>query len=114
MKNRILAFVGAVCILSTLMIGTAFAGGWRLGSKGWWYDLDNGQYYADGWYWIDGDQDGIAERYYFDHYGWMYQNRSTPDGYIVDDRGAWTMHGEEVTKGIEETYEVEEVIQPQA
>ena len=44
MKNRILAFVGAVCILSTLMIGTAFAGGWRLGSKGWWYDLDNGQY----------------------------------------------------------------------
>ena len=98
MKNRILAFVGAVCILSTLMIGTAFAGGWRLGSKGWWYDL----------------QDGIAERYYFDHYGWMYQNRSTPDGYIVDDRGAWTMHGEEVTKGIEEIYEVEEVIQPQA
>lgn len=114
MKNRILAFVGAVCILSTLMIGTAFTGGWRLGSKGWWYDLDNGQYYADGWYWIDGDQDGIAERYYFDHYGWMYQNRSTPDGYIVDDRGAWTMHGEEVTKGIEEIYEVEEVIQPQA
>ena len=69
MKNRILAFVGAVCILSTLMIGTAFAGGWRLGSKGWWYDLDNGQYYADGWYWIDGDQDGIAERYYFDQDG---------------------------------------------
>ena len=103
MKNRIWAFVGAVCILSTLMIGTAFAGGWRMGSKGWWYDLDNGQYYSNGWQWIDGNGDGQAECYYFDQSGWMLSNTITPDSFIVDVNGAWTVSGTVQTKQVQLT-----------
>ena len=59
----------------------------------WWYDNGDGTYKQNGWFWLDGDQNGIAECYCFDGFGWMYAGCTTPDGYTVDENGAWTEHG---------------------
>lgn len=46
----------------------SYAGTWsnQGGPNQWKYDLGDGSYAADGWYWIDSDQDGMEECYYFD------------------------------------------------
>ena len=80
-----------------IMAGNAFAGTWRTGQAQnqdkWWYDNGNGTYPANGWKWIDGNDDGVAECYYFNPDGWLYVNTTTPDGYIVNENGAWTESG---------------------
>lgn len=45
------------------------------------------------WQWIDGNNDGIAESYYFNHEGYLYVDTITPDGYQVDKIGAWIIDG---------------------
>jgi len=59
----------------------------------WWYDLGNGIYLQNGWYWVDGNRDGSAECYYFDEAGWAVMNGMTRDGYRVDENGAWILNG---------------------
>lgn len=82
------AFMSFVFLLS----GTAKAD-WVKGEgkNAWWYDFGNGDYFKSSWQWIDGNQDGIAECYCFDENGWMYENTTTPDGYTVNENGAWTV-----------------------
>jgi len=72
---------------------TAYAGQWTSDAKGWWYDYGNGTWPANTWQWIDGNNDGIAECYYFDQYGYCLMNATAPDGYTVDVNGAWTVNG---------------------
>ena len=82
-----------------LLSGTAQADWVKGESKNaWWYDLGNGDYYKNSWQWIDGNQDGIAECYCFDENGWMYENTITPDGYTVNENGAWTVNNIVQTK----------------
>ena len=61
---------------------TVFEGGWINNDSGWWYDNGNGTWPASSWQWIDGNNDGIAECYYFDQYGYCLMNTTTPGGYI--------------------------------
>lgn len=94
-----------VCITalaSLAMTGTAFAGTWK-GGEGenqnkWWYDNGNGSYPSNCWQWIDGNGDGTAESYYFDHNGWLLTDTTTPDGYTVNASGAWVQNGVVQTK----------------
>ncbi len=81
---------------------TSSAGvGWRLGANGrWWYATNAagttyhvGTPIAPYWAWIDGNGDGISESYAFDALGYMYANTTTPDGYVVNADGAWTVNG---------------------
>ena len=82
------AFMSFVFLLS----GTAQADWVKGESKNaWWFDFGNGDYFKSSWQWIDGNQDGIAECYCFDENGWMYENTTTPDGYTVNENGAWTV-----------------------
>ena len=75
-----------------LLSGTAKADWIKGNSKNaWWYDLGNGKYHMSSWQWIDGNHDSIAECYCFDENGWMYENTTTPDGYTVNENGAWTV-----------------------
>ena len=70
----------------------SYASGWQGNAeKGWWYgtNAENSTWYQDGWHWIDGNHDGIAECYYFDDAGWLLTSTTTPDGYTVDEDGAW-------------------------
>jgi len=55
---------------------------------------------ASTWQWIDGNNDGIAECYYFDRAGYMLANTSTPDGYQVNASGAWVQNGAVQTKNV--------------
>lgn len=59
----------------------------------WWYAKEDGTWHSNGWQWIDGNLDGVAECYYFDAEGWMAANGMTPDGYTVNADGAWTENG---------------------
>ncbi|WP_125142157.1 hypothetical protein [Clostridium transplantifaecale] len=97
MKRRSLVTVLSVVVMTVSMSTTALAGTWKLGNgnnqERWWYDNDNGSYANSGWQWIDGNNDGIAECYYFDNDGWLYTSTTTPDGYSVNENGAWTTDG---------------------
>ena len=89
------AFMSFVFLLS----GTAQADWVKGESKNaWWFDFGNGDYFKSSWQWIDGNQDGIAECYCFDENGWMYENTITPDGYTVNENGAWTVNNIVQTK----------------
>lgn len=71
----------------------ALTGGWKLDNTGWWYDNGDGTWPAGGWKWIDGNLDGVAECYYFNTNGYLATNGTTPDGYQVNQNGAWTVNG---------------------
>jgi hypothetical protein len=103
------AFPGSLCLLPSLLCafmsfvfllsGTAQADWVKGESKNaWWFDFGNGDYFKSSWQWIDGNQDGIAECYCFDENGWMYENTITPDGYTVNENGAWTVNNIVQTK----------------
>ena len=94
-RNRGRKTFGLFCILTSFLFlfsGTAKADWVKGESKNaWWFDFGNGDYFKSSWQWIDGNQDGIAECYCFDENGWMYENTTTPDGYTVNENGAWTV-----------------------
>lgn len=95
MKLRRAICLGAV--FSALTAGTAFAGTWVKGQEPnqdkWQYANGDGTCARDGWQWIDGNNDGTAEYYYFDSEGWMLSDTITPDGNRVNADGAWVIDG---------------------
>lgn len=93
--KRVVKIAAAAVAMTVLSVGAAFASGWQRDSKGWWYgiNVDNSAWHANGWQWVDGDGDGIAECYYFDSDGYCLMNAATPDGYKVNENGAWLVDG---------------------
>lgn len=96
MKKQVLT-VFMAGILTASMSMTALAG-WEQEGNNWKYN-DNGAYAANGWYWIDGNNDGIAESYYFDNTGILARD-TTVEGYTVNADGAWTVNGEIQTQNV--------------
>lgn len=94
MKKQVLT-VFMAGILTASMSMTALAG-WEQEGNNWKYN-DNGNYATNGWYWIDGNNDGIAESYYFDNTGILARD-TTVEGYTVNADGAWTVNGEIQTR----------------
>lgn len=95
----------ALSLMAFTLIGSfaAFAGSWKKGvsrPNDWWFDNEDGTYPHDGWAWLDGNKDNIAECYYFDKDGWMLANTKTPDGYLVNEGGAWVVDGKVQTKEV--------------
>lgn len=102
MKRRGIALMGATLLTLSATI-TSFAGSWKQDNVGWWYQRDNGSYPSNGWEWVDGNNDGISECYYFNEAGYMLANTTTPDGYQVDSNGAWLSNGVVQTKNLSAT-----------
>jgi len=79
-------------LISMTMSVTAFAGVWKTGEGAnqnrWWYDNEDGTYVQNGWQWLDGNQDGIAECYYFDG---------------VNENGAWISASGVETRAVQNT-----------
>ena len=92
----------AGCLMAVAMMAMmampALAGQWQKNAAGWWWQEDNGTYPMNTWCWLDGNRDGIAECYYFNGYGYMLAGTVTPDGYTVNENGAWTVNGIVQTK----------------
>ena len=93
----------AVAAFSSVMAFSAMAGVWKQDNVGWWYDNGNGTYPSNSWQWIDGDDNGTAECYYFDRTGYMLANTTTPDGYQVNGSGAWVQNGTVQTRNVRGT-----------
>ena len=87
------------CILSSFFTLTAFAGAWLTAKDGWWYRYDDGSYPTSQWVWLDGDNDGVSECYYFNERGYLITNTHSPDGCYVDANGAWVDSGRVQTRG---------------
>lgn len=97
MKKTVLAL--ATVAMTVAMGMTAFAGTWKHDDiGGWWWQNDDGSYPVSSWQWLDGNNDGIAECYYFDARGYMLADTVTPDTYTVNKDGAWTVNGVVQTK----------------
>lgn len=85
----------------TLGMGiTAYAGQWQSDANGWWWQEDDGSYPANTWKWIDGNNDGVAEFYYFDGNGYMLSNGTAPNGSQVNAEGQWVVNGVVQTQGV--------------
>lgn len=98
MINKRLFLAGLTTgLLSLSAAFPAMAGSWKNGAGDnatrWWYDNGDNTWAANGWRWIDGNQDGVSECYYFDAEGWLLTSTTTPDGYNVNADGAWTVNG---------------------
>lgn len=93
MKNQFLAIIGLTTALSLATSTQSFAGQWHSDTNGWWWRNDDGTYPASTWQWIDGNNDGSSECYYFNPEGYCVISGITPDGYTVDETGAWIMNG---------------------
>ncbi len=113
MKGRFFKLAALTLTFAILAASTVFGAGWTLGqganSSRWWYDLGNGRYYGGSgqtveWQWLDGNGDGTAECYAFDSEGWMYADTVTPDGYTVNEDGAWTVNGAVQTMAVAAGY----------
>lgn len=79
--------------LSIMAAMPGYAGQWMQDGNGWWWQNDDGSYPENCWQWLDGDQDGMAEHYYFGPDGYMISDTAAPDGQQVDENGAWVMDG---------------------
>ena len=97
-KTAVLVLSAGLSVLTAI---SAFASGWQKNETGWWYgtNADNSTWYSNGWQWIDGNGDGIAECYYFDGNGYIAEN-TVVDGSSVDGNGAWTVNGVVQTKQV--------------
>ena len=97
-KQQFFKGVTVLALAGVIMAGTALtslaaAGRWEKDDIGWWWKRIGGGYPVHTWEWIDGNNDGLAECYYFDENGYMLANTTTPDGYIVNADGAWVENG---------------------
>lgn len=93
---RMVLVTGAAVVA---MCNTAFAGTWKEDQTGWYWQEEDGTYPASVWSWIDGNQDGIAECYYFNNEGYLVTGTTTPDGHQVDADGCWIADGKVQTQG---------------
>lgn len=92
MKHSIKIFAVAL-LLSYSLTSSAFAGTWKEDSKGWrWLEKEHHSPVSS-WKWIDSNGDGMSECYYFDENGYLLTNTTTPDGYMVNENGAWVADG---------------------
>lgn len=93
-----LSLVSAISVCSVF---TALAN-WRQNETGWWYEEENGSYIKNDWKLIN------DKWYYFGEDGYLFTNRTTPDGYKVDNNGEIT---EKLTeRKTEQTTETETIV----
>lgn len=92
-KKRITAVLTGTLLLSFNL--SAFAEGWQQDDIGWRYAIndDNTEYFRNGWKWIDGNGDRIAECYYFGEDGYLWVNTLAPNGHQLNQDGAWVHNG---------------------
>lgn len=88
-------------VLILILIFSAFSSyaAWVADSFGWRYQPYPGApFTTGGWKWIDANNTGVANCYYFRDNGYILANTVTPDGYFLNDKGQWVLNGVVQTK----------------
>lgn len=98
MKKNLFKTVLLAGSLSVLFSFASLAGEWKQDTTGWWWQNDDGSYPTSQWQWVDGNNDGISECYYFDPNGYMMVNTEV-EGSTVNGDGAWAVNGIVQTQG---------------
>ncbi len=105
MMKKKLIFAAVMGLIVCLTPSAAFAGTWTQDSQkpesadgitNWQWINDDGSVQKNGWAWIDGNGDGIAECYYFNSDGYMLGGTTVNDAqgsWTVNSGGAWTENG---------------------
>ncbi len=92
-KFRILLLTAAMTMAMgiTALASDWVSGTWEQDADGWKFAVsgDEGEYLSNTWAWIDGDNNGTAECYYFYDNDYMAEN-TVVDGYPVNGEGQWT------------------------
>ena len=88
LKNKLIIKTTLIIALIILTFNT-----FALSIKDNFYYYNNKDYYKSCWQWLDLDNDGIYECYYFNVLGHMTKNSTTPDGYKVNEKGEWLVDG---------------------
>lgn len=93
--NRKFSLLVTSVICTMLCVAPVYAEGWKHNDSGniWKYEKSDGTEAKNEWLWIDGNNDCIAECYYFGNDGTMFSSTTTPDGYKVNESGAWVSEG---------------------
>ena len=78
--RRITVVIATAMVLIMAAPVTSYAGQWMQDDTGWWWQDDDGSYPKNWSRWLDGNQDGIYELYYFDENGYLYTNTVLFDG----------------------------------
>ena len=94
-RSRTVSGILAI-LLGALGIQKFYRGQWKQGiirPDTWWYENADGTWLANTWAWIDGNNDGVYECYYFDKDGWMIYNAESPDHWVTNADGCWTLAG---------------------
>ena len=102
-------FAGAAAVFAmSIVLGAQCvqAGQWMRDDIGWWWQEDDGSYPKNWSRWLDGNQDGIYELYYFDENGYLYTDTFLCDGMVqVNKDGACVVDGQVLTQ----TYDPDEM-----
>lgn len=101
MRKKSFMVLGLTVAMSLSLPLLSYAGGWKVDEIGWWYQNDDGTYPVNQWEWLDVNNDGIAECYYFNENGYLLMGTTTPDNYTVNEKGAWIVDGMVQTKNVE-------------
>lgn len=97
MKRRLLLLFTVMLTFGFTM--QTYAGQWWNDAGRWLYFDDDGNRVRDGWQWVDGDSNGIAECYYFSDGSLFLPGKGkerTPDGYAVNSDGKWINEAKQV------------------
>ena len=98
MKRSLIPLTFLLVLLFSFASFAANWGSWVKTSNGWMWCREDGTYPRNEWVWIDGNNDGISECYCFNENGICYVNTKTPDGYMVNENGAWIINGQVQTE----------------
>lgn len=93
-------FLSINLVLCLLLSTISFGGAWEQTGGYYKYKRDDGTYVVNAWEWIDTDNDGIAQCFYFNATGLMLSNTTTPDGCQVNVNGEWIQNGLVQTKQV--------------
>ena len=92
--RRSIPALAALSLAMTAAFSITALANWHYDEGGYFWENEEGDRLKSQWAWLDGNQDGVAECYYFDDSGYMLSDTVTPDSYRVDSSGAWVSDGE--------------------
>lgn len=90
MKKKIASLI-LICLMSLSILIVSQAAEWKQDNTGYWYQNDDGSYPVNEWKWIDKNNDGFVESYYFDSNGYLATN-TVINEYQVNSDGAWVIN----------------------